>query len=241
MMFRMKAVIFDLGHTLIDYYHDWSGPEERTVRRLYDMARQTGSRMPETEFRQSMMATLQRNRDRKAQEMVEIPLERVLENILGKAGCRVDEGLVQDGLELFYGALKEDRSLIPGTLEMLERVRDRGYGVGLISDVAWGLPSEYPMRDIRHYGLDRFFDDMIFSTDVGLRKPHPRLFKLALFNLGADVEGSMYVGNSLQADIKGAKNVGLKAVLKKSGYFQPDSSIVPDETVDGWEDLDELL
>ncbi|MCX6650045.1 MAG: HAD family hydrolase [Methanomassiliicoccales archaeon] len=237
----MKAVIFDLGHTLIDYYHDWSGPEERTVRRLHELARQAGSRMQEAEFRQSMMTTLQRNRDRKAEEMLEIPLEQVLQNILGKAGCRVDEGLVQDGLELFYAALKEDRQLIPGTLEMLERVRDRGYEIGLISDVAWGLPSEYPLRDMKYYGLDRFFDDMIFSTDVGLRKPHPRLFKLALFNLGADVEGSMYVGNSLQADIRGAKGVGLRAVLKKSGYFEPDSSIVPDDTVDGWEDLDDLL
>jgi putative hydrolase of the HAD superfamily len=120
-------------------------------------------------------------------------------------------------------------------------VRDKGYVIGLISDVAWGLPSEFPLRDMKYYRLDRFFDDMIFSSDVGLRKPHPRLFKMALFNLGADKDGSMYIGNSLQADVKGAKSVGLRAVLKKSGYYQPDDDIVPDEVVDGWEDLDELL
>jgi FMN phosphatase YigB (HAD superfamily) len=64
---------------------------------------------------------------------------------------------------------------------------------------------------------------------------------MALFNLGAEKDRSMYVGNSLQADVKGAKGVGLRAVLKKSGYYQPDDTIVPDDTVDGWEDLDQLL
>lgn len=237
----MKAVIFDLGHTLIDYYHDWAGPEDRTVSRLYKLSLEAGGRMQEAEFRKATLATLERNRDRKLQELLEIPLERVLENILGSAGCRVDDGLIQDGLELFYTALKEDRSLVPGTLEMLQRVRDSGYVIGLISDVAWGLPSEFPLRDMRHYRLDDFFDDMIFSSDVGLRKPHPRMFKMALFNLGADKDRSMYIGNSLQADVKGAKGVGLRAVLKKSGYYQPDDTIVPDDTVDGWEDLDQLL
>ncbi len=237
----MKAVIFDLGHTLIDYYHDWAGPEERIVSRLYSLATDTGGRTQEPEFRRSVLATLEGNRDLKLQDMLEIPLERVLDRIFSSAGCRVDEGLIQDGMELFYEALKEDRRLVPGTLEMLQRVRDRGCSIGLISDVAWGLPSEYPLRDMKHFRLETYFDDMIFSSDIGLRKPNPRMFKMAMFNLGADRNESMYIGNSLQADVKGAKSVGMKAVLKKSGYFQPDDSIVPDHTVDDWKELDELL
>ncbi|HSV56429.1 MAG TPA: hypothetical protein VLH39_04905, partial [Magnetospirillaceae bacterium] len=146
----MRAVIFDLGHTLIDYYHDWAGPEERIVCRLYHLATEAGGRVQEPEFRRSVLATLQGNRDRKLHDMLEIPLESVLDGIFGSAGCAVDEGLVRDGMEIFYEALKEDRSLVPGTLEMLQRVRDRGRSIGLISDVAWGLPSEYPLRDIKH-------------------------------------------------------------------------------------------
>lgn len=237
----MKAVIFDLGHTLIDYYHDWSGPEERIVSRLFRLSQETGGRMQEPEFRRSVLATLHENRDRKLHDMLEIPLSTVLENLMGRAGCQIDESLVQDGLEIFYEALKEDRDLVPGTIDMLERVRDRGCSIGLISDVAWGLPSEYPLRDMKHFGLDKYFDDMIFSSDVGLRKPHPRVFKMALFNLGAEGGSSMYVGNSLQFDVRGAKSVGMRAVLKKSGYFHPDDSIVPDHTVDDWNELDELL
>ncbi|HQQ25271.1 MAG TPA: hypothetical protein PLR51_03220, partial [Methanomassiliicoccales archaeon] len=93
----MKAVIFDLGHTLIDYYHDWAGPEERIISRLYRLAGETGGRMQEPEFRRSVLATLQGNRDRKLRDMLEIPLERVLDSIFSSAGCKVDEDLIQDG------------------------------------------------------------------------------------------------------------------------------------------------
>ncbi|NLX46777.1 MAG: HAD family hydrolase [Euryarchaeota archaeon] len=237
----MKAVIFDLGHTLIDYYHDWSRPEERIVRRLFHLATDTGGCMGEPEFRRSVLDILNSNRDRKMQDMHEIPLDKVLLTIFDSAGCSVDEGLIHDGMEAFYESLREDRVLVPGTLEMLQRVKDRGCSIGLISDVAWGLPSEYPLRDIRHFHLEGFFDDMIFSSDVGLRKPNPRLFKMAMFNLSVGRDESMYIGNSLQFDVKGAKSVGMKAVLKKSGYFHPDDSIVPDHTVDDWKELDELL
>jgi putative hydrolase of the HAD superfamily len=82
---------------------------------------------------------------------------------------------------------------------------------------------------------------MIFSSDVGLRKPNPRMFKMAMLNLGVGRDEAMYVGNSLQADIRGARAVGIRAVLKRSGYFQPDDSIVPDHTVDDWKELDGLL
>ena len=142
----MKAVIFDLGHTLIDYYHDWAGPEERIVSRLYRLASDTGGITQEPEFRRSVLVTLQGNRDRKLQDMLEIPLDRVLDSVFSSAGCKVDEDLMQDGMEMFYEALKEDSSLVPGTVEMLRRVKDRGYTIGLISDVAWGLPSEYPLE-----------------------------------------------------------------------------------------------
>jgi FMN phosphatase YigB (HAD superfamily) len=51
----------------------------------------------------------------------------------------------------------------------------------------------------------------------------------------------VFVGNSLQCDVKGALGVGMTAVLKRSGYYQPDDSIVPDANVDQWSDLVPIL
>jgi len=234
----MEAVLFDLGHTLIDYYCDWSGPEQRGVERIYRLVSEAApAPVDQAEFAAYLSERLVWARERKRTEMVEVPLRELLGRCFERYGC-LDEVTLQEGMEIFYGVLLEDRKLVPGAVELLEAVKDRGLIVGLVSDVAWGLPSEFPLRDIRHFDMDQYFDDMVFSTDVGLRKPHPKIFKIALSNLGVSASDAMYVGNSPYNDIKGAQGVGMKAVLKRSFYCHPEEGVVPDHTI---ADLDEVL
>lgn len=238
----MKAVVFDLGHTLIDYYVDWREPESHAILDFYHAISENADDFPDRNvFVETMVQELKNARRRRRVELIEIPLKVFLGERLKQFGLPFDEELIQEGLEIFYGALLEHRKLIPGTLEMLQSIKENGYRVGLISDVAWGLPSYFPKRDMAFYELDVYFDDLIFSTDVGLRKPNPKIFQIALENLGVEARDATYVGNSLQADIKGALDSGLKAILKKSNYFFPDDSIVPDACVDDWSELKGIL
>jgi putative hydrolase of the HAD superfamily len=237
----MKAVVFDLGHTLIDYYNNWESPELRAIERTYGLAMENGCEAEPDKFQSDLKKLLMEGRVHKEKELVEIPLYQVLDTVFQLHGCEVTDEMLVEGMDIFYGVLVEDRSLVPGTIGMLDMVRDKGYAIGLVSDVAWGLPSDYPQRDMEYFHLTDYFDDMVFSTDVGLRKPHPKMFKIALSNLGADADRSVFVGNSLQCDVKGALGVGMTAVLKKSGYYQPDDSIVPDANVDQWSDLVGIL
>jgi putative hydrolase of the HAD superfamily len=237
----MKAVVFDLGHTLIDYYSNWEAPELKAIERSYRLAMENGSEAEPDKFQSDLRKMLVDGRVRKEKELVEIPLYQVLDTIFQRHGCEVTDEMLVEGMDIFYGVLVEDRDLVPGTIEMLEMVQDKGYAIGLVSDVAWGLPSEYPQRDMGFFNITEYFDDMVFSTDVGLRKPHPKMFKIALSNLGAEADRSIFVGNSLQCDVKGALGVGMTAVLKKSDYYQPDDNIVPDARVDTWSDLTAIL
>jgi putative hydrolase of the HAD superfamily len=236
----MKAILFDLGHTLIDYYCDWRGPERRMVDRVYDLVINRSPGLDRPEFTSYLLETLERARERKAVHMVEVPLEELMGQCLERFGV-LDEDNIRDSLEIAYGVLLEDRRLVHGAVQLLRRLKERGLAIGLISDVAWGLPSEFPLRDIRHYGLDEFFDDMGFSTDVGLRKPHPRIFKIALSNLDVKASEAMYVGNSLAQDIKGAKGVGMRSVLKRSIYCPRAEGVEPDHTVDDLEEVYDLV
>ncbi len=237
----MKAVVFDLGHTLIDYYNNWETPEIRAIERSYKLATDHGCEVELEKFQTDLRKMLVEGRARKEKELVEIPLHQVLDTIFQRFGCDVTDEVLVEGMDIFYGVLVEDRRLVPGTIEMLDMVKAKGYAIGLVSDVAWGLPSDYPQRDMAHFQLIEYFDDMVFSTDVGLRKPHPKMFKIALSNLDADADRSVFVGNSLQCDVKGALGVGMTAVLKKSDYYTPDDSIVPDANVDEWPDLMAVL
>ena len=238
----MKAVVFDLGHTLIDYYVDWREPENRAISNFYFAISERAKEPPDRDlFETTLVQELESARRRRRVEMIEIPLRQFLGDRLEQFGIPFDEGIIHEGLEIFYGALLEHRRLIPGTLEMLEGLKANGLMLGLISDVAWGLPSYFPKRDMAFYKMDVFFDDLVFSTDVGLRKPNPRIFQIALDNLGVEAREAVYVGNNLQADIKGAQDSGLKAVLKKSNYYFHDDSIVPDAYIDEWSELKRIL
>ena len=233
----MKAVLFDLGHTLINYHNEWRGPERKAVSNVAKMVCQVVDSCDEKTVEAYLLDLLDQGRKRKLTEQVEIPLPDVLNECYTRFGCDGDDGLVLQGMEAFYAVLLEKRELVPGAKEMLEDIRARGYSIGLISDVAWGLTSDYPMRDMKHFGLDEYFDDFVFSTDVGIRKPNPRIFKLALFNIGAKAEESVYVGNNLQADIKGALGVGMTAVLKRSDFYEHDEAIVPTAKISTWDDF----
>jgi putative hydrolase of the HAD superfamily len=236
----MKAVLFDLGHTLIDYYCDWKGPESKGVEGIYSIVSESARHVDHDEFIKHLQAELIRARDRKYNQYVEVPLREVIGGCLDHYGC-LDEDNLQRGLEVFYAVLLEDRKVVKGAVELLARLKERDLSIGLISDVAWGLPSEFPMRDIHYYGMDAYFDDYVFSTDVGLRKPHPKIFKIALSNLGVDASEAMYVGNSIIQDIKGAKGVGMKAVLKRSSFCPFEEGVVPDHTVASLDEVDALV
>ncbi len=233
----MKAVMFDLGHTLINYHNDWRGPERKAVGNVARLVCQETGSKDENAVEVYLLDLLEQGRKRKLAEQIEIPLPDVLSDCYARFGCEIDDGLLTEGMEAFYAVLLEKRELVPGAKEMLEDIQARGYSIGLISDVAWGLTSDFPMRDMKHYGLDEFFDDFVFSTDVGIRKPNPRIFKLAMFNIGAKPEESIYVGNNLQADIKGALNVGMTAVLKRSDFYEHDETIVPSAKISNWDDF----
>jgi len=241
-LLSMKAVLFDLGHTLIDYHNDWREPERRAVESVAAMVLERCTNgVRKEDVSTYLLELLEQGRRKKSTEFVEIPLESVLNDCFQRFLVEHDEDLIEIGLEAFYGVLQERRKIVPGTVEMLEMVQDQRFSIGLVSDVAWGLPSYFPLKDIRYYGLEGFFDDMVFSTDVGLRKPNPRIFKIALFNIGATAEETIFVGNNLQADIKGALDVGMRTVLKKSDFYIHDNSIVPTFKIDNWPDFEDIL
>ena len=237
----MKAVLFDLGHTLIDYHNDWRGPERRAVETVSkEVCNHLDNGLSTDEVSKHLFALLEAGRAIKLSKQIEIPLVQVLEDCFSRFKVK-DAKLMDFGLESFYGVLLEGREIVPGTEEMLHTIKRMGYGIGLVSDVAWGLPSYFPLKDMRFYGLDDYFDDMVFSTDVGLRKPNPKIFEIALQNLGSSPEESIFVGNNLQADIKGALDVGMTAVLRRSNFYSHDDSIVPSAKISDWNEFLSLL
>jgi putative hydrolase of the HAD superfamily len=63
------------------------------------------------------------------------------------------------------------------------------------------------------HGLDRYFEGMVISSEVGASKPHPRIFAAALKLAGAAPKDCLHVGDEQKADVEGAEAVGMAAYL----------------------------
>jgi len=99
----------------------------------------------------------------------------------------------------------------------LRRVKAAGLIAGVISN------SDGSVRSIlEETGLARHLDFVIDSAVVGVEKPDPRIFRLALEHAGVPPEAALYVGDLYSVDVVGARRAGLDAVLlDPRGYWGP--------------------
>ena len=133
-----------------------------------------------------------------------------MRQLLGDFGIEVgDEELIRF-LEAEHAAWDPARQLAAHTHALLEALRGRGLKLGLVSnafDPGWLLH-----RDLEQMGLAERLDFSVFSSEVGKRKPHPAIFERALEALGVAAEDTVFVGDRLYEDVRGAGELGMTTV-----------------------------
>ncbi len=68
------------------------------------------------------------------------------------------------------------------------------------------------MKKMKASKIDHYFNQIITSESVGVKKPNPRVFQYALDLANANMNNSIMIGDNLEADIKGAMEFGIKAI-----------------------------
>ena len=121
---------------------------------------------------------------------------------------------------------------VPGAVETIATLRERGLKTGLITVCSEDVVSLWEETDF--HGL---FDAEVFSAAVGLRKPDPRIYRIALEQLGVDAEDAMFVGDGANDELGGAERVGMIAV----GVESPTGELPEDWAGQRIRDLPELL
>ena len=98
--------------------------------------------------------------------------------------------------------------LYPDTLPVLRELRERGYSIGAVSNWSTELPDI-----LENLGIIDCFDTLVVSDIVGYHKPQPEIFKFALNSLGIHPEVAVHIGDDLEADVEGARLIGIQAIL----------------------------
>jgi len=147
----------------------------------------------------------------------------------------VDPALFPTAFELEYLAICPTKTnLFPGAHETLQYLQDK-YNLHLISN---GFKEACETK-LAKSNLGPYFRHIFISEVVGINKPDPRIFEYALSTASANPQQSIMIGDNLDADIRGAQNVGIDAV-----FFNPDNKSIPEDirySIQGLQELQELL
>jgi putative hydrolase of the HAD superfamily len=119
-----------------------------------------------------------------------------------------DDPLISKAVEAYFSAFFDYCHLIPGTIEMLEKLKG-AYRLGLLSNFTHA-PAARGLLD--WMGLTPYFDPILISGAIGFRKPNPHVFELLIEKLGVERERILYVGDDLDPDIIGARQAGLRPI-----------------------------
>lgn len=203
---KIRAVIFDLGNTLVKL--DWM-PEviyqkvlaslgiSRSVEEMKEAISRTEEEFGKSNYR-SMYGKVSYT------EYWEKWDSQVLRNL----GIAEDGRLAKEVMERWFDQV--DCVTYPDTKETLARLKLMGLRLGLIST---GYEEDITAI-FKKANLEKsFFDIIVGANTTKKEKPHPDVFKYALRKLGVKPEETLFVGDHVDNDYKGARAVGIYALL----------------------------
>ncbi|MBI1337160.1 MAG: HAD-IA family hydrolase [Phycisphaera sp.] len=213
----IRAILFDLGDTLIQYGQiDHAQLFEIAARRTYRLWSRNQKRMPgyrryylhqwfAMHWGFLKMKLLRR----------EMSAMRYIRRASRKLWLDAqDDGFYEELAWNWYKPLADVSHIEPDTVATIQLLRERGYRLGIVSNTF--VPGFVLDRHLEMLGLLDAFPVRVYSCDVGYRKPDPRIFEEALRLLDVGPAEAIFIGDLLDADIHGSQRVGMVPILKRA-------------------------
>jgi putative hydrolase of the HAD superfamily len=251
----LKAVLFDMDQTLIDWDHVEEPWEEYQFRRMKDvyefvhanLHRFNGKNLDQ--FFEAYLAALNVAWQHGKLTLRAPSIATIMADALKACGIPEDRLDIEAVVDAYNWQPPAGERAYPDVFEVLSQLREHGVELGIVTNSAH--PMQLRDRELRAVGLlDLFPTCRVSAVDVGYLKPHRTIFERALDRLGVQPEETVFVGDDLRADIGGAQVMGMHGVLRvheRAGEANDESAdhegdrIVPDGTISTLHDLLPLL
>lgn len=233
---QIRAVLLDFGDTLV---HTSSGFDHETcLLSLHQSLTKNGIYVSYEDYKRVHTQI-------REELFSENSLREVTFSFLGAKALRhfgyslkPTDKIVTEATEAFIEPWIQARTIeecIPSVLRRLKK----NYELGVVSNFGH---SPAVTKTLERFDLAKFFDTIIVSADVGWRKPSPKIFKTALQTLKVLASESVFVGDELDHDVEGAKNVGMRTILLKlPSMKETRHRVKPDETIHELKELPDAL
>jgi len=214
--YEIKAVLFDLGETLLNFgkvnttrlFREGAGLS-------YDFLKSCGQ--PVGNFKYYYWRNLIALRIRHWLSNItrkDFNALLLLRGIGTKKGIKLDRQQWRHFAWLWYEPLSKVAKAESNIIETLTTLKESGIKLGIVSNTfVTGSSLE---KHLEQLGLLNFFPVRVYSYEFAFRKPDIRIFKAAAEKIGEKLENIMFVGDRIKTDIKPAMKAGMHAVLKKA-------------------------
>lgn len=243
----LKTVFFDFGGT-IDLYPEIRENALVAVGRIMTMLDEIGIEVsgdyPVSEFYTKLVSGMTAYKGWKKTSLEESPSLQVWREYLipdHREKDRLNAGTAEDLTYLMENG-RYTRSPRPEMKDVMEELMSTRLNFGIISNI---LSLTQVPRNLVDYGLDKYFSEIILSSEFGMVKPAASIFHHAADRYGCRPDECIYVGNSPSNDIGGAKNAGYMAAIQIEYNDDPEdmtgSSPVPDHYITTMRDLPPII
>jgi len=221
----IRAVLFDLDNTLIDFM----AMKRACVDAAISGMRSAGLRTPREKAVRRLFALYYRHG---------LENQRIFQRFLKQETGRIDYAILAKGV-IAYKKVKEGFLYpYPNVADTLAALRSRGYRLGIVTDA----PRMQAWMRLAAMNLERAFDFVVTFEDTGKHKPSALSFAAALKKLkGVAPSEILFVGDSLERDVKGASRAGMKTALAKYGEVRLQKGPKPDYVLKDVSDLKRIL
>ena len=197
----IKAVIFDLDNTLVDFMKIKEEAISASVEAMID----AGLNLDRETARQKIHKIYEREGNIEDQNI----LDKFLQQVQGE----IDYRILSAGIVGYRRAKDGAMALYPHVIPTLMALLRRGLKLALLSDAS-RLQVWLRLAELH---IEHFFDSVVTFDDTGKKKPASLPFQKALSQLGVKAEEAMMVGDWAERDIEGARKVGMKTVFSQYG------------------------
>ncbi len=196
----IKAVIFDLDNTLVDFMKMKAEAIDAAIRAMLD----AGLELSYDEVKDRINAIYKEKG---------IEFQYVFDSLLSDIFDKVNHKILSAGVVAYRRAREAALVPYPHVYITLYELLKMGMKLAVVSDA----PTKEAWLRLTYLNMHHIFDVVVTFEDTSERKPHPAPFTLALNRLGVRPDEALMVGDWAERDIIGAKQVGMKTVFARYG------------------------
>jgi len=199
----IKHIFFDLDHTLWDF-------ETNSARAFDFIFNDNKVEVDLNSFLRVYTPINQKYWKLYREEKVSKPALRYkrLKETFDLLNYNISDDLINYLAIVYIDNLPNYNMLFEGTIEVLNYLSPK-YEMHIITN---GF-EEIQTKKLKNSGIKQYFDKIITSESVGVKKPNPKIFDYALQSANAKAEHSIMIGDNYEADVQGALNMRMRAIF----------------------------